>query len=399
MDTKANPLMHLPTTLWKMPFVKERAVEKKAKIAEILEKHRGEKHLVVLHDYPDPDAISSACAHKHISAQYDIEVNITYMGKISHSQNIALVKLLGIELLPYDELLDLASYQGAVFLDNQGNNVNGIVPALKAAQVPTVIVVDHHEPQDVLTPEFSDVQKTGSTATIYAGYIEQGLLTLQKSRKEHVALATALMHGILTDTEGFVRAEAEDLAAAAFLSQFRDPDLLERILNQTRSKQVMDIIHRALANRVLTENLSIAGIGTLRSEDRDAIPQAADFLVKEENVHTAIVYGIVRDPNQLEILTGSLRTTNLTLDPDEFIKSVFGVNAEGRYYGGGKHMAGGFSIPVGFLSGEPYEEYSDLKWQVFDAQVKAKIFAKIGLKPGPHPEPQKPGTNPRRKDP
>jgi nanoRNase/pAp phosphatase (c-di-AMP/oligoRNAs hydrolase) len=396
METKVNPLMHLPTTLWKMPFVKERAVEKKAKIAEILEKHRGEKHLVVLHDYPDPDAIASACAHKHIAAQYDIEVNITYMGKISHSQNIALVKMLGVDLLPHDESLDLASYQGAVFLDNQGNNVNGIVPALKAAQVPTLIVVDHHEPQDVLTPEFSDVQKTGSTATIYAGYIEQGLLTLQKSRKEHVALATALMHGILTDTEGFVRAEAEDLAAAAYLSQFRDPDLLERILNQTRSKQVMDIIHRALANRVLTENLSIAGIGTLRSEDRDAIPQAADFLVKEENVHTAIVYGIVRDQNQPEILTGSLRTTNLTLDPDEFIKSVFGVNAEGRYYGGGKHMAGGFSIPIGFLSGEPYDEYTELKWQVYDAQVKAKIFAKIGLKPGPQPQPptQKSGTKP-----
>jgi nanoRNase/pAp phosphatase (c-di-AMP/oligoRNAs hydrolase) len=394
MDAKPNPLIHLPNNLWKVPFLKEGAVEKKAKISEILEKHRGEKHLVILHDFPDPDAISSAYAHRLISAQYDIEVSITYMGKISHSQNIALVKLLAIELVPYHEALDLSSYQGAVFLDNQGANVNGIVPALKEAHVPTLIVVDHHEPQELLTPEFSDVQKTGSTATIYAGYIQHGLLSMQKGRKEHVALATALMHGIFTDTEGFVRAEAEDLTAAAYLSQFRDPDLLERILNQNRSKQVMDIIHRALANRVLIENLSIAGIGCLRSEDRDAIPQAAEFLVKEENVHTAIVYGIIRDQNQLETLTGSLRTTNLTLDPDEFIKGVFGVNAEGRFYGGGKHMAGGFSIPVGFLSGEPYEEYSELKWRTFDAQVKAKIFAKIGLKPGPRPEPQKPGTIP-----
>jgi nanoRNase/pAp phosphatase (c-di-AMP/oligoRNAs hydrolase) len=375
-----------------MPLGKERAMDKKAKFSEILEKHRGEKHLVVLHDFPDPDAIASACAHKLISAQYDIETTITYMGKISHSQNMALVKLLAVELLPYDEVTDLASYQGSIFLDNQGNNVNGIIPALKAAQVPTLIVVDHHEPQDILTPEFSDIQKTGSTATIYAGYIEQGLLPMQKSRKEHVALATALMHGILTDTQGFVRAEAEDLVAAAYLSQFRDPDLLDRILNQSRSKQVMDVIHRALANRVLVDNYSVAGIGSLRAEDRDAIPQAADFLVKEENVHTAIVYGIIRDQSQPEILTGSLRTTNLTLDPDEFIKAVFGVNAEGRFYGGGKHMAGGFSIPVGFLSGEPYEEYADLKWQVFDAQVKAKVFAKIGLKPGPRLEPQKPGT-------
>jgi nanoRNase/pAp phosphatase (c-di-AMP/oligoRNAs hydrolase) len=154
-------------------------------------------------------------------------------------------------------------------------------------------------------------------------------------------------------------------------------------MDQSRSKQVMDIIQRALENRNLVENLSIAGIGYLRSEDRDAIPQAADFLVREDNVHTAIVYGIVRDQSQEEILTGSLRTTKLTLDPDEFIKSTFGVDAEGHYYGGGKHMAGGFSIPINFLAGDHSQDYSELKWQVFNAQVQTKIFVKIGVKRDP----------------
>jgi nanoRNase/pAp phosphatase (c-di-AMP/oligoRNAs hydrolase) len=58
----------------------------------------------------------------------------------------------------------------------------------------------------------------------------------------------------------------------------------------------------------------------LRAGDRDAIPQAAEFFMKEENVHTAIVYGIIKDENQEEVLNGSLRTSKLTLDPDEFIK-------------------------------------------------------------------------------
>ena len=86
-------------------------------------------------------------------------------------------------------------------------------------------------------------------------------------------------------------------------------------MNQTRSKQVMDIIRRALGNRMVVENLSIAGIGYLRSEDRDAIPQAAEFLVNEENVHTAIVYGIIQKEDQKEVLSGSLRTSKLTLRP------------------------------------------------------------------------------------
>jgi hypothetical protein len=31
-------------------------------IAKVVEAHRGERHIVVLHDYPDPDVISSAFA-------------------------------------------------------------------------------------------------------------------------------------------------------------------------------------------------------------------------------------------------------------------------------------------------------------------------------------------------
>ena len=72
------------------------------KIAEILDSHRGEKHIIVLQDYPDPDAISSAFAHQLISAAFDIKCDIAYDGKISHPQNIALVKLLGIELVRFD---------------------------------------------------------------------------------------------------------------------------------------------------------------------------------------------------------------------------------------------------------------------------------------------------------
>ena len=359
-------------------------MSQKPRMAELLEKHRGEKHLVVLHNFPDPDAISTAFAHKLISAEYNIDVDIIYSGKISHGQNIALVKLLGMDLIPYKAGMQLGQYQGAVFLDHQGSAANGIVKALEAAGIPILIVVDHHEPQDMVRAAFSDIQKTGATATIYANYLAQELLVLQKGQKEHIALATALMHGILTDTTGFVRAGQEDFMAAAFLSQFSDPNLLEQIMDQARSKQVMDVIRRALENRTVVENHSIAGIGYLRSEDRDAIPQAADFLVNEENVHTAIVYGIVRDENQAEVLTGSLRSTKLIFDPDEFIKSVFGTNSEGNYYGGGKHLAGGFTIPIEFLAGELNEEYLGLKWQVFDAQVKAKIFNRIGVKNAIH---------------
>jgi nanoRNase/pAp phosphatase (c-di-AMP/oligoRNAs hydrolase) len=348
-------------------------------LGEILEPHRGERHVMVLHDYPDPDSIASAFAHRLISAEHGIEADILYSGEISHQQNIALVRVLGIDLMEYDDSLDLEPYRAAIFVDHQGTTVEAIVSALEVAGVPTLLIVDHHEIQDRLEPEFSEIHKTGSTATIYASYLEQGVLQMDKARKEHVLAATALLHGIMTDTGGFARAGSDDLQAAAYLSGFRDVELMEQITKQARPKQVMEIIRRALGDRVTVESFSIAGIGYLRSEDRDAIPEAADFLLTEENVHTAIVYGILARTDQAETLVGSLRTAKFTLDPDKFIKEVFGKGADGHPFGGGKPSAGGFAIPVGFLSGDHGQEFQRLKWEVYDAKIKYRIFAKIGV--------------------
>ncbi len=348
-------------------------------LAEIFEKHRGEKHLVIIHDFPDPDAISSAFAHQLISLHFDIHVDIMYAGKISHQQNIALVKLLKKDLIRYDESVDLKQYDGVVFVDNQGTSAYEISKVVEKAGLPIVMVIDHHDIQEELKTEYSDIRKIGATATIYAQYFENGLLSLDKSIEEHTLIATALMHGVITDTNGFIYAGPEDFHAAAFLSKFRDAELLEQIMSQSRSKRVMEIIYHALGNRIVAENFSISGIGYLRADDRDAIPQAADFLVTEENVHTAIVYGIVQGENWEESVVGSMRTSKLTLDPDEFIKETLGKDASGHYFGGGKYSAGGFQIPIGFLSGGNSEEYLSLKWEAYDTQIKQRIFSKLGV--------------------
>jgi nanoRNase/pAp phosphatase (c-di-AMP/oligoRNAs hydrolase) len=156
-----------------------------------------------------------------ISNRFGIDVDIIYSGEISHQQNVALVKLLGINMSRYDPTMDLGGYQGAIFIDHQGTTVEEIVTALEAAGIPILMVVDHHQPQKRLKPQFSDIRPVGSTATIYTNYLECEAVEMDAARKEHVLVATALMHGIMTDTQGFIRASAEDLHAAAYLSRFR----------------------------------------------------------------------------------------------------------------------------------------------------------------------------------
>ncbi len=348
-------------------------------LADLLHRHAGERHVIVLQEYPDPDAISSALAHRLLGNQHDIETEILHGGRVSHQENLALVSLLDVELTRHEPGTDLSMYKGAVFVDNQGTSAQQVVSALEQAGIPILAVIDHHEPQELLAPEFSDVREVGATATIYVDYIRSGLVQLLEDDEEHVKVATALMHGILTDTNRFTRAKVEDFEAAAFLSDYRDIGLLGQIMSQARSRQTMEIIQRALENRTLVESYSIVGVGYLRAEDRDAIPQAADFLMSEENVHTAIVFGIVREGEEDEVMVGSIRTSKLTLDPDAFIKEVFGQSDDGRYFGGGKRSAGAFEIPIEFLAGDAGDEFKEMKWQVYETQVRRKIYKKIGI--------------------
>jgi nanoRNase/pAp phosphatase (c-di-AMP/oligoRNAs hydrolase) len=347
--------------------------------AAFLESHRGEAHIVALQDFPDPDAISSAMAYRMMASKFDIDADIVYEGRISHQENLALVHILSIELIRFTESLPLDRYDGAVYVDNQGTTTR-LTDRLIEQGIPTLAIIDHHAPQGVLHPEFTDVRPVGAAATIVTDYLRSGaILELDPDEQPHINLATALVHGLRTETGGLVRAGADELQAAAYLSRLLDPELLESIMRVQRSRGTMDVIETALNERLVKGGFSLAGVGYLRHADRDAIPQAADFLITEENVHTAICYGIVQGEGEREMVVGSVRTSKVTMDVDQFLKSALGSDFRGRHYGGGREGAGGFEIPVGFLEGINDEEHLQLKWDTFNRQIRGKLLKAAGL--------------------
>ncbi len=349
-------------------------------LQNLLEKYQGDKQIVIIQDFPDPDALSSAWTYLLIAENYNISCDIIYGGTLSHQENIALVKLTNLPAQRYKleelENKDLSVYQGCVLIDSQGTN-SQLYSVVQQANIPLIAIIDHHSKQGELEAEFIDLRpQTRATATILTQYIQEGLLDFNTNNSQYVKCATALMHGLRSDTNCLMQAQEEDFLAAAYLSRFYDSQLLNAVLQSARSRRVMDVIERALRNRIIKNNFSLSGVGYLRYDDRDAIPQAADFLVTEEDIHTAVVYGIVHDEDQdIEIVIGSLRTAKLTLDPDEFIKEAFGKDSTGKYFGGGRNMAGGFEISVGFLGNfNENSDYAKLKWEVFDKQIKQKLY-------------------------
>ena len=367
------------------------AHQKAEALRQTLDQHKHERQLVILQDFPDPDALSCAWAYQLIAQQYDIQCDIVYAGTLSHQENIALVKLTGLPAQRWTAQTarnkDLSVYKGCALIDNQGTT-SQLMQLVREESIPITVVIDHHSLQGDLKSEFTDLRPhVRATATIFTQYLQAGLLGLDSSVNQHVKCATALMHGLRSDTNRLMQAQEEDFLAAGYLSRFYDAQLLNAVLQANRSKRVMDVIERSLKNRIVQNNFSIAGVGYLRYDDRDAIPQAADFLVTEENVHTAVVYGIVHDEDEeLEVVIGSLRTTKLTLDPDEFIKEAFGQDSQGRFFGGGRTGAGGFEIPMGFLSGcNENSAYAKIKWEVFDAQIKQKLLRLVNPQDNPLP--------------
>jgi nanoRNase/pAp phosphatase (c-di-AMP/oligoRNAs hydrolase) len=347
--------------------------------AEYLRRHAGERHAVALQDYPDPDAIAGAMAYRLLASVHDIDVDILYEGRVSHQENLALVQLMEVELTRVTDSFPLDHYDGAVFIDNQGTTTR-VTDRLQRAGVPTVGIIDHHAPQGLLEAEFTDIRPIGAAATIFIDYLRSGqVLALDDGNTAHAQLATALAHALRSETAALVRAGPEEFAAGAYLSRFVDQQLLESILRVQRSRGTMEVIRIALTDRVVMDGFCIAGAGYLSHADRDAIPQATDFLLTEENVHTAIVYGLLLGEGDREVIVGSMRTSKVTLDVDHYLKSALGSDARGRYYGGGRSRAGGFEIPIGFLEGMADQEHMQLKWEAFDQQIRGKLLRAAGV--------------------
>ncbi|HEX7241735.1 MAG TPA: bifunctional oligoribonuclease/PAP phosphatase NrnA [Longimicrobiaceae bacterium] len=350
-----------------------------AELASLLAARRGERHLVAIQDFPDPDAISSGLAYQEIARQFGIEAEVVYDGQISHPENLALVNLLGIHLTRFHDGMELDRFNAAVFVDNQGTTTH-LTDRLRAAGVPTLAVIDHHAPQGALDPIFSDVRPVGAAATLFTEYLQSGrILRLEEGSRVHVQLATALMHGLHSETDGFVHAREPEYRAAAYLSGLVDASLLERVLCVQKSRATMDVIEAALARREIRNGFSVAGVGYVRWADRDAIPQAADFLLMEETVHTAVVYGILCGDDDREVVSGSLRTSRVTLEVDGFLKDALGSDLRGVPYGGGRSRAGGFEIDLGFLAGEDDAEQRAAKWELFEERIRRKIFREAGV--------------------
>jgi nanoRNase/pAp phosphatase (c-di-AMP/oligoRNAs hydrolase) len=348
--------------------------KKWAELREVLARHRGEKLLMILTGYPDPDNIASGLAHKFLAKGFDIETTLLCFQEVSHQENRALVKRLEIDLQLYDDKFDLQPYSACSFVDTQKNETP---IADKLAGKALLSFVDHHKRLGEVAAEFVDIrEEAASTCALYAEYLRaQYPQGLNPGEVEQVRLATALMHGIRSDTLALLEATRLEFEAAAYLWPCVDQALLKKISAQSLAPPVMDMIQKALEKKQVFDNFIFTDVGFVRREHRDGIPQATDFLLQREGTDTVLVFGIVEG----KTVDGSLRTRSDTINPDAFLKKAFGLDEEKKaYYGGGNiRDKGGFQIPLGFLG---HHADRELLYRMTCEIVQEKFLEAIGRK-------------------
>ncbi|GBF36288.1 DHH family phosphoesterase [Methanofervidicoccus abyssi] len=307
--------------------------------------------LILMHNNPDPDSIASAMALKRILERWKVKADIGYGGRIEFDENKAMVNLLGIKLIPVEDV-DINKYDGIAVVDTSSSKLLPINPDREID-----ILIDHHENGD-LTAKYMDIRpEIGATATILLEYLNELNITPKQD------LATALYYAICTDTNYFRRKTSKkDFEAAGYLQDLMDPKTLEMIENPEMDTETMEILARSILNRkIVRSSIALSYVGIIKN--RGALAKAADFLLKMEGITTTYVFGI--SGNKIYI---SARTKDLRIDVGEIMRRAFG--------GGGHQKAAAASIDLGIF--ESVSDKDSLRKLVEEA-IQTKILKVMGI--------------------
>jgi nanoRNase/pAp phosphatase (c-di-AMP/oligoRNAs hydrolase) len=315
---------------------------------------------IVCHNNPDPDCLASALALGRIAAKVGIdERRIVYSGRISHQQNRAFVNLLEIDLKPFDAAAITERPEDSLlaFVDHAAPGANNEVP--EGTHVD--IVIDHHPNDDIDATFVDHREELGATATILAEYVEELDVELD------TPLATALLFAIRRETLGFLRGTTPaEYEAAARLHDHADRGLLRELSSPSVTGATVDAIADAIDNRTVRGAVLITHVG--RTTERDALPQAADYLATLEGVETAIVFGIIDESIHI-----SARSTDARVNIGDVLSTTFD---EVGSAGGHREMAGG-EIPLGIFAG--YTSDDTTLVDIVAAVVTDRLLDGLGL--------------------
>ncbi len=317
--------------------------------------------LIIAHDHPDPDSISSAAALQFLAKVFGVKkTTIAYGGIIGRSENAHMVKYLKLKLRKLDRV-KVKDYTKIAMVDTQPQTGNNSLPKRRVPD----LVLDHHP---VIAPTrkvpFVDVRLDyGATATIMAEYLYHFDLEIAPR------LATALLYGIRSETQDLGReARKVDMDHYMKLLPIADRRVLAKIVNSRVSRNYFRWLRNAIQNARLVGNAVVTRMGVV--DNPDVIPEIADLMLRLEGATWVLSMGQYENAIHL-----SIRTTNVRKNAGSLMKRLL----RGKGMGGGHGLMAGGKVETPGLEAWKVHELEDSIEQSFLKAIRRQDRQAIPL--------------------
>lgn len=282
--------------------------------------------LIVTHDHPDPDALASSYALRHlILVKTGQEATIAFGGRIGRGENKEMVKRLEIPTVPIDTL-DLEDFKVICMVDCQPGTGNNSI----CAGTRVDLVIDHHALRgETEACRWVDVRPDyGAAASILFEYL------MAQDVNIATKLATLLFYAIKSETQSLGR----DWTGA-------DREAYLRLLPLSNNRILFDITHpksprayfryfdAGLKNARLYDHVLLFNL--FQVDHPEIVAEIADFLMRVEGIRIVLGIGCYQDEGVL-----SLRTNSPEIRAGILIRTI----TEGLGTAGGHGMTAGGQI-------------------------------------------------------
>jgi nanoRNase/pAp phosphatase (c-di-AMP/oligoRNAs hydrolase) len=316
----------------------EHTMSKLSRLRELLKNKRS--MLIVMQNFPDPDAIASAVGLRTLANTLDgIQCSLAHGGgTVGRAENRALAQYLKLNLRPLESVQN-TRYDLVAMVDAQPKTGNATLPSHELPD----IVIDHHPIRKATRScTFTDVRgKYGATSTIIAEYL------LQTGIEIKTDLATALVYGIRSDTQDLGRETCQaDIDAYLTLYPAANKRMLGRILSAPLPDSYFQLFARALNSAEICGPAIVANVGD--TDNPDMIGEVADLLIRKENTDRVLCCGY-HDGKALF----SIRIADPHINAGQIARHTAGRTGTG---GGHSGFAGG-QIPMG--NGDAANEWEE----------------------------------------
>jgi nanoRNase/pAp phosphatase (c-di-AMP/oligoRNAs hydrolase) len=261
------------------PFPKSTtALERVRRLRELV---TGDDSLAVLID-ADPDAMASALALRRIFWRRAKKIDVFHVNTIQRADNLAMIRLLKIELKPVSEI-EPERFTRWALVDSQPSHHQ------EFSRRRFDIVIDHHPVNPQTTGLFVDIREQyGANSTIMTE-----LLRAAKIRPS-ARLATALFYGIKTDTGDFVKGSlSNDINALRYLYPFANMNIIKKIESSEMTRRTLESYKLAMERVLFYKGVAFTYMD--RVESPDVLVLVADFFMKLAEATWSIASGLFDD--------------------------------------------------------------------------------------------------------